>query len=181
MNHKNPKGERRCYLCHKSLPLTIEFFPRDKNRSAGLGYQCRPCALRVRKERGDPRKNRWSKMTPEERAARYIVARQYYHGAGRPSVLLAAYRSVDKKRGLTCDITIPWFREHIETKPCFYCGETVDKRGCDRVDNAKGHSMDNVVPCCALCNFTRTNRFTHKEMLTLGEAIKQIKLVRAKN
>lgn len=47
--------------------------------------------------------------------------------------------------------------------PCFYCGrdffstnrhryEEFPYNGLDRVDNAKGYTMDNVVPCCKLCN-----------------------------
>lgn len=167
---------RRCYLCDETKPATLEHFPKDKNRMLGIGYQCRPCALRVRREKGDKRKNRWSTlMTPEQRKERYKIARRYYHGAGRPNVLLAAYRNSDKKRGIVCDIDVEWFRANIESKPCFYCGDVEDKRGCDRLDNSLGHTKDNVVACCALCNHTRTNRFTSDEMEILGRAIRKIR------
>lgn len=40
-NVKNPEGFRRCYLCNRMLSATLEFFPKDKNRPLGIGYQCR--------------------------------------------------------------------------------------------------------------------------------------------
>ena len=34
--------------------------------------------------------------------------------------------------------------------------------GLDRVDSSKGYTIDNVVPCCAICN-TAKNKMTQKE------------------
>ena len=63
---------------------------------------------------------------------------------------------------------------------CNYCGET-NNIGCDRIDNLKGHTMNNCVPCCQLCNVTRMDNYTVDEMLTIiGPAIKQIKELRLK-
>lgn len=73
------------------------------------------------------------------------------------------------------DLTINQFYYLIQL-PCYYCGEekvnkinpyisdsricqeTKDKawlhyNGIDRVDSSKGHTKDNVVPCCKYCNF----------------------------
>jgi len=63
--------------------------------------------------------------------------------------------------------------------PCYYCGDVpyneynisqVDKtsdyqrihgkfiyNGLDRIDNAKGHTLDNVVTCCKRCNWMKNN------------------------
>lgn len=51
---------------------------------------------------------------------------------------------------------------------CFYCGcEPTQERdmprcngvytynGIDRIDNSKGYTIDNVVPCCSLCNWQK--------------------------
>jgi hypothetical protein len=61
----------------------------------------------------------------------------------------------------------------IATQNCYYCGKSVEKtynafknsnieysknngdfsyNGLDRIDNNKGHNLDNVVPCCFQCN-----------------------------
>ena len=44
-------------------------------------------------------------------------------------------------------------------------GNVFTYNGLDRVDNARGHSPDNVVPCCADCNWMKGNR-TREEFLT---------------
>jgi hypothetical protein len=68
-------------------------------------------------------------------------------------------------------------KENITSKSCIYCGDTEDL-GCDRIDNSKGHTMNNIVPSCKICNYARHNHFTVDEMYILGASIRQIKLNR---
>jgi hypothetical protein len=49
--------------------------------------------------------------------------------------------------------------------PCDYCGipphrttNGFTSNGLDRLDSTKGHTIDNVVPCCADCNWMKSNR-----------------------
>lgn len=76
---------------------------------------------------------------------------------GRAYNLLGAYRQEDKKneRG-ECTLEAQWIVDNIFSQPCYYCGET-DWRvlGCDRIDNSKPHSPDNVVCSCKRCNEKR--------------------------
>jgi hypothetical protein len=58
------------------------------------------------------------------------------------------------------------FVKRLHSKPCWYCGSLPSNgKGClsncngeyiyngiDRIDNAKGYTVDNVVPCCFICN-----------------------------
>lgn len=68
-----------------------------------------------------------------------------------------------------------WIIDNIFDKGCIYCGETDwRKLGCDRIDNKKGHTKDNVVPCCTRCNKLRSNKFTVDEMKEIGAVIKRI-------
>ncbi len=89
-----------------------------------------------------------------------------------------AYRLRDKHKGLKNDLDINWVREFVK-QPCIYCGDTEDI-GLDRIDNTKGHTKDNVVPCCYICNTTRNTNFTHEEMKILGRTIEEIKKCRLK-
>jgi hypothetical protein len=59
-----------------------------------------------------------------------------------------------KKKNYQCDLSLEYFRE-LSEKPCAYCGESKLRRGIDRVDNKKGYTKDNSVPCCKLCNFMK--------------------------
>ena len=83
--------------------------------------------------------------------------------------LVTKYRQSDKyhNRGETT-ITGKWVYENIFNKPCHYCGETDwFKLGCDRIDNTKPHTPDNVVPCCHSCN-------CHKHLTPTDKYIKII-------
>ena len=63
----------------------------------------------------------------------------------------------DKKRNRgKCTLTAQWIMDYIFTKKCVYCGESDWKKlGCDRIDNSKPHTEDNVVCCCGECNTKR--------------------------
>jgi len=68
--------------------------------------------------------------------------------------ILREARRSDKLRGRACDLT----KEQIETLiagGCSYCGETGLRMTLDRVDNDRGHELDNVVPACIRCNYAR--------------------------
>ena len=62
-----------------------------------------------------------------------------------------AYRRDAKKRGLAYELTREQFLSFWQ-KPCAYCGDDIATVGLDRVDNARGYVIDNVVACCRLCN-----------------------------
>lgn len=68
-----------------------------------------------------------------------------------------------------------WIMDNILPSGCIYCGETDwHKLGCDRIDNTKPHTKDNVVCCCKRCNTLRSNKFTVDEMKEIGAVIKRI-------
>ena len=69
----------------------------------------------------------------------------------RNAHLLINYKRKDRIRNREFDLTLKWFVDNIVNKICFYCGST-KHLGCDRVDNTKGHTKDNVIPCCVDCN-----------------------------
>ncbi len=177
-NIKNIDGFRKCYLCKWVFPATFEYFPKDKNRPLGLGYQCKPCAKIKSKEREKPRPLRWQEMTAEQKQNKKEWQQTYAKSEeGWPRYRLGSYKYYDKKKGLDFNLTIDWFIENIFIKPCFYCQE-LGTNGCDRIDNKLGHIKTNVVPCCDVCNTTRMDNFTHEEMIELGKVIQLIKLKR---
>jgi len=62
-----------------------------------------------------------------------------------------AYRHRDLAEFQGC-VTIEKYEAiALMKEPCHYCG-SLDSCGLDRRDNTKGHSKDNVVPCCEKCN-----------------------------
>lgn len=69
---------------------------------------------------------------------------------------IQSYRRMDEKNGFgkdALDFDSDWMIKNILSKPCPHCGETDwHKIGCNRLDNSKPHTKDNVEPCCRSCN-----------------------------
>lgn len=114
-------------------------------------------------------KNRHSKPVKDYRTSN-MTPRQ------KASKMISSYKNKDKKMGFdnVCDINIDWMIENIFNKQCEYCGDT-ERLGCDRINNDKPHTMDNVVPCCYECNCARNNNFSYEEMKIIGETIRKVK------
>ena len=83
--------------------------------------------------------------------------------------LLRRYKRDAKRRGLSFDLTETQFRSLV-LRPCFYCGAAPSQKGArkfreapfiyngiDRVDNGEGYGIENVVPCCGVCNYLKKN------------------------
>lgn len=99
------------------------------------------------------------RLTEEEREISKERQREYFRQylktpLGRAHDLLGTYRVEDRKRGRgECTLTAQWIVDNIFTKPCVHCGETDWRKiGCNRLDNSKPHTEDNVEPCCMKCN-----------------------------
>jgi len=80
--------------------------------------------------------------------------------------ICAHTRNAARCRGLVFELTDAEIL-HLTSLPCFYCdsphsnltrtkrGDCIQHNGLDRVDNNKGYTIDNVVPCCRYCNFAK--------------------------
>lgn len=62
------------------------------------------------------------------------------------------------KRNLLFNLTIEQF-ESIVRSPCSYCNSFNEERviGIDRINSNKGYVIDNVVPCCSVCNIMKSD------------------------
>lgn len=115
-------------------------------------------------------------------------------GCGRPhkakdnglTIVFNTYRKHARVRNLGFTLTKDIFRDLI-MKECFYCEKIESCRtaiqrskflgdrfflhnGVDRLDNTKGYTIENSVPCCKLCNHMKWH-------LSLNEWIYHIKTV----
>lgn len=134
----------------------------------------RPKKYFSREERLEARKEYdklYRESHKEQRAEYDKLYRPKYNQTpmGRAVNLVNAYKQLDTKynRG-ECTLTAKWIVENIFSQPCHYnCGESDWKKmGCDRIDNSKPHTPDNVVPCCAECNIKRGLK-TYEEFYNL--------------
>lgn len=132
-----------------------------------------------KKTRGRPRKY----ATKEESMTvnKLQIKEWFKTKEGRAYNLADNYKRMDKKhhRGEST-ITPKWIEENIFTSKCYWCGEDDWKQlGCDRIDNNKPHTPDNVICSCGRCNLKRNihsfDYFT-KFMRSLSRAGKQLTL-----
>lgn len=61
-------------------------------------------------------------------------------------------------------------------KPCYYCGNKIETIGLDRVDNLKGYYIDNVIPCCIVCNkqkstYTKDDFINHAKKIATFQGL----------
>lgn len=85
---------------------------------------------------------------------------------------------MDKKKGNITNLNVEFVISKLKEN-CIYC--EFPSTGLDRIDNHKGHTIDNCVSCCRECNLARSNNFTFEEMKIIGQSIKLIKLNRQNN
>lgn len=90
--------------------------------------------------------------------------------------LINKYNTMDKRANRTKgDLTTKWVVENIFTKPCSHCGKTGwDVIGCNRLDNSKSHTMDNVEPCCYECNVKLGAQYVKKKLAKRVDQIDSI-------
>lgn len=98
------------------------------------------------------------------------------NNAGVINQIILGYKRHARDRGLNWDLTHDEV-SNIICQPCYYCGvinsnkrytknckEGFEYNGIDRVDNTKGYNINNVVPCCKICNYAK-NDMTQKEFV----------------
>lgn len=173
---------KTCIKCGRELPLNK--FYKNKNCKDGHSSWCKECAKQYSKQNYRDNKDeileqqkqyyqenretiaeQQKQYRQEHKDERAEWQKQYRQTPiGRAFYLVSAYKQKDNiyNRG-ECTITPQWVVNNIFTQPCHWCGETDwTKLGCDRIDNSKPHTPDNVLPCCEECN-TKRNRRTYEE------------------
>jgi len=144
---KTMKDTKICTKCGRELPLS-EFH--KGNGKDGYAYNCKECKKEYERLRRIQNKEKVQKIAKEG----YDKWVKSHPLEAKAKTLLSGYYQSDKKynRGKG-DLTYKWIVENIFTKPCAHCGKTGwQVIGCNRLDNSKPHTKDNVEPCCEECN-----------------------------
>lgn len=110
----------------------------------------------------------WQKNNKEK------VRGYYRKNKEKPQYRFASAKGGAKSRGLSWDLTLEQFEEFTKL-PCYYCQNKLNHNttgsGLDRIDNNKGYSVDNCLPCCSTCNSVRWNNFTVEETKIMISAL----------
>lgn len=102
----------------------------------------------------------------------YMKGREISPTKSELGLVYSTYKQ-SAKRGGRCFILDFGTFSRLVMQPCYYCnsapatkvrtrsGSIVFYNGLDRVDNSRGYTPENVVPCCDICNMgKRTKEFS---------------------
>lgn len=153
-NINNSIFTRQCFKCHEVLPLTDKYFYKSKTRLLGFEYRCKSC----------------EKKKPKIKSSKLPNVLNRIH---------TRYKASDKIEKRKFDLSLDFVKQKA-ILPCSYCG-TPNAMGFDRLNNNIGHTEENCVPCCSICNYVRSNEFTPEEMKELGKSIAKIRNSRIAN
>ena len=92
------------------------------------------------------------------------------------------YNNFLKRARFKVFISYEDYAEIAKNKKCHYCDAALEwepfgraSGGCnlDRKDFKLGYKLDNVVPCCARCNYAKGTHFSYAEWLEIAQVIKK--------
>lgn len=123
----------------------------------------------VHKEQAKIRSANWNAQHPNEVRARLKKYRV------QPKTRWQRAKSAAKKRQKEFFLSLEEFFVLIE-QPCYYCDNFLGKKtttlsGLDRIDNSKGYTIDNVIPCCGVCNRIRGDALSQQEAMIAIQAV----------
>ena len=185
MEEESKKGFKICSKCGRVLPLAD--FNKRKSSKDGLQYYCKDCQKAIKNEwraKNPTYDAEWRAKNPtynaEWRAKNPTYDAEYYqsnkekkaaynadyrdpqtHPMNWAKNMVAKYRQMDRDRGFgdKDTISVDYFIQHIANQPCAHCGvQGIGLIGCNRLDNTKPHTIDNVEPCCFKCNMKENIR-----------------------
>jgi len=187
---------KTCTVCKENKLITDFRIEPTKSNPNWRRNQCDDCRNRLTRERltkNDTHKKRYASMTDEERKAyiKYKSEMNQIRFKTKPEALAKKkiYDKSDKGiynryvgdcnrrtrlvRGIKMELTFEQFSEIIN-KPCTYCSLS-NARGVDRLDSSKSYTLDNVTPCCKICNSMKSD-MTSQEFIEHIEKIMSNKI-----
>ena len=96
------------------------------------------------------------------------IADKKYKKLRKYKTIFSSYKGNAKIRNIKFNLTLENIIKYIDSN-CYYCNDN-NSKGIDRVDNNKGYTINNCVPCCKFCNIMKNN-YSIEEMF---EKVKMI-------
>ena len=138
---------KKCNKCGEVKKLG-EFYT-DNSKKDGLHTICIEC---IKKYNSD----NYKQISKKQKARCRTIKGKY-------NSLTAAAR----ERKQTTSITFEQYKQLLAKNECYYCDESLEGaagHSLNRINSSKGYMLENVRPCCRICNKIMNN-FT-KEQIT---------------
>ena len=156
--------QKTCSKCNQVFDLTNSYFYRNKSEKDGFRSECMACTKkyvsknvkRLNEKQREYYKNNKDKIKKYLKSNRNSIRAKKKIYSMTPEGKIAMYRGSAKKRNLFWRLSLEEFTLFWQ-KPCIYCGNNIETIGLDRIDNAQGYIIDNVISCCYWCNIMKHN------------------------
>lgn len=166
-----------CKKCSGEKPVG-DFYSSSVNKD-GLRSYCKTCVNKANNDRESKYRDKRKEYRDTEK---YKKIKQNYYKVNKEKILsenaawrqtykgrLMSYKRAAKARKIEWLLTDEEFKS-FWGKECYYCGESIETIGIDRMDNNKPYVIDNCCSCCTSCNVM-------KMTLNKDEFLKKIKQI----
>lgn len=172
---------------YKLSEKELKFKQKEKERHA-LYYEKNKEKEKERRkkyssEHKEQEKERHRKWYEKNKIKRKIRMKEYYNEnkdkfAKNSEKLSARYNALiydAGRRNVSMFLTFDEFCEAI-SKNCYYCDNLLRRKsrvgsGLDRINPNVGYQKDNVVSCCKICNWIKSNFFTVEETAAMVKVV----------
>lgn len=155
-----------CKRCQQEKPFS-EFHKMQKS-STGIRNTCKQCR-KIEKQEYSSKAEVKQKAAENYQKNKHLMRDRLNKYYWTLVSQFHQYLKSAKKRKIEWSLS----KEDCElfyNKECHYCSSTYPALGIDRVDNTKGYTIDNCVPCCKKCNWMKRD-------MTKEEFIYQIRQI----
>lgn len=163
---KAHNSNQKYYEAHKETLLSKNKEYREKNKEKLKEYSkeyrsSNAEKLKLYKDSHKEETKEYNRQYYLKRRKEIIASKTEYNKTytktkmGRAQRQYQQYKRMDVRNGFdeAIDFDAKWIVDNIYSKTCTHCGESDwHKLGCNRLDNSKPHTIDNVEPCCFHCN-----------------------------
>jgi hypothetical protein len=163
---------KRC-KCGENDP---QQFSKNSRNKDGLEKKCRKCLKIYRTKQYQTHKKYYLGKAKKQHAEnRKRGTERHYTINGR----FAYAKSRATQNSKTWSLSFEQYRELL-SQPCYYCANTLAPLkasgvGLDRINNAKGYELDNVLSCCGICNSIRNDHLSVSETIFAVQEILRVK------
>lgn len=146
---------KSCSKCKIEKEDSDFYFDKVKQKLSSWCKECRKWATRRYGHLNRPKLSIARKKYRRTHLEKFAAWNRKFHGT--PKGKFSIYKNTAKERGINFELRYEDFLKFFD-KDCHYCGEKIldcGGVGIDRVDNTKGYTLDNTVPCCRPCNIAK--------------------------
>lgn len=178
-----------CPKCNISK-LIVEFY-RSSSTKDGYRCWCKACS-KLDNSKREPNYNQKRKEYRVANQKEYRENKKSYYKKNKDKLLesnkswrqtingkFLMYKRGAKARNLTFELT----KEEFSTfwgLYCYYCNDKIETIGIDRIVSSKGYILNNIVPCCSICNVMKLNhdkQFFINHIQKIWENLEKLKVI----